>query len=397
MKQKNLLPILMTIIVLSPLGIDTFLPAMLDMSVSLDTSMDNIQMCIALYLFASGFGQLFAGPLSDKYGRLPLIKGGLCLYLVGAALSALATDISLLWFSRVLHGFGACAITVSVFSITRDHYGPDKSPRILSYLFGAIYVIPAVAPLIGGVLLQRWGWESNFVFMVIYGLLVTIVALVSLQESRPENSVIPTKLISFSNYKPIFANADFIFHSTLAMLAMAIIIHYLGLAPEKLMNEQGLSPTDFALWFGVNAIFSIVGAFLAPTIIDKVGNDKALYTGGFLNFIALVLLIQLKDYNYPLAFMAPIFISSIGLCLIFAVSCGAALAPFGERAGIASSMLGLMQMSGSSILVSLICLLPISNINQFVFTITLSFTWISLGRLLISKKRCRAIIDAQHE
>lgn len=382
MTNKRLLLILMSMIMLSPLGMDIFLPAMPEMAQYFATPMSDIQLCIALYIFASGVGQLVAGPIADRYGRLPLIKLGFFLYILGAGMSALAVDITWLWLARILQGLGGCALSVAVMSMARDSYSPAKITQVLSYIFGAIYVIPAFAPMLGSLLLHYFNWQANFVFMVLAGVIVLVIAGRYLIETKPTaqpNSQLP----NWSGYKKILTHRSFMFNSIMVMLAMSIIIHYIGFAPIKLREDLDLNATVFAYWFGANAVLNIIGSFCAPKIISKIGNSTSLKLCVGANFLAAVLLLSLAQYQSPISFMLPVFISSLGLCFAFAVCSAQALMPFKHQAGMAAAMLGLIQMSGAATLVGLFQLLPLSGTASFSFLLSLPILWLALGRPLL--------------
>lgn len=168
MSRKAPLYLFLLLIVVSPMGIDIYLPALPQMAENLSTPMANIQITITIFLAALGLGQLLAGPLADRYGRKPLILSGLALYILGSVVGSLALQIEILWFARVLQGLGTCAVSVGVMSGVRDSYSTEKTASIYSYINGVICVIPALAPLVGGWLSETWSWRATFYFMAGY-------------------------------------------------------------------------------------------------------------------------------------------------------------------------------------------------------------------------------------
>jgi len=376
MTQAPSLYLFLLIILLGPLGIDVYLPAIPAIAESMNTQVSGVQASVAMYLSAMGLGQLIAGPLADRYGRKPLGLSGIALYFVGALIASMASVVEVLWFSRVLQGLGACAISVCVISGVRDSYSLHKASRIYSYLNGVICVIPALAPMLGGVLLTWWGWQSGFILMYAYAILMAFVVILKLPETLPKNTIKQNKLFSLARYKPILVNPNFRFHAGMVMLFMAIIIAYISMVSVQLMIVMKQSTFAFSLWFGANAVVNIVASFSAPKLIDRIGRKFAIQLSSLLALLAGVWLFIGQGSLDPLALMIPVFISSIGVSLVFAVSNAGALAPFGERAGTASALLGFFQMTGAATLVALMNVLPFAPMANFALVMCLPLIWL---------------------
>ncbi|GAD79537.1 multidrug effflux MFS transporter [Vibrio ezurae] len=375
MNQKPPIYLFLLLIIVSPMAIDIYLPAFPQMAQNLNSPINDIQVTITLFLAALGLGQLIAGPLADRYGRKPLIIAGLIVYIISSSIAALSQQIEILWLSRIFQGLGTCAVSVSVMSGVRDSYSSERTASIYSYINGVICVIPALAPFVGGWLSETWNWRATFCFMSGYALLIAIICLWRLPETRPANTVCSTKLINWQQYKPILHNATFQFNSGLVMLAMAIIIAFVSIAPVRLMLELHLDPTSFSLWFGSNAIINIMASFMAPIAIKKLGKTRALQFAISMCTLAALLILLLSNIDHPFAFMGPIFIASTGFCLILGICCSSALAPFSQRAGTAASLLGFFQMAGASALVGIVNLMPLASLHIMAFVMALPLAW----------------------
>ena len=152
MMTRKLLPILMLMVVLSPLAIDIYLPAMPDMALAFSVSSTQVQSTLVLFIFAMGVGQILIGPLADRFGRRPIALFGITLYIVSSLFAAMVVDFHHLQIARVLQGIAACATSIVVFSAVRDSFDTKNSAHYYSYLNGVICVIPALAPTLGGFL-----------------------------------------------------------------------------------------------------------------------------------------------------------------------------------------------------------------------------------------------------
>lgn len=348
--SSKLQMVLLTLLVLfSPLAIDIYLPALPQISSTFHVEHALVQDTITWFLFAMGVGQLFAGPFADKLGRRTVALAGISIYAVSALLAWGAQTIEWMLVARLLQGLGACATSVAAFATVRDIFGPEKSGKMISYLNGAICFIPALAPILGAWLTQEFGWRSNFSFMAGFAIFMLVAMFINFKETIPERSKEP--VFKPSRYMAVLKTPTFIFHASLCMLAMAVILAYVTSAPVVLMEQLGLTMNEFTMWFGINAAINIVACMTAPKFMEKQGTHKTLLVGIVTLGLSGIVMIVLMDTHTALAFMLPIFLSSIGFAWILGAAAGKALAPFGDKAGTAAALLGLFQMSGSGFVV----------------------------------------------
>ncbi|WP_199251465.1 multidrug effflux MFS transporter [Vibrio furnissii] len=342
--------VLLTLLVLfSPLAIDIYLPALPQIAQTFHVEHALAQDTITWFLFAMGVGQLFAGPLADKLGRRTVALGGISIYAVSALLAWSAQSIEWMLTARLLQGFGACATSVAAFATVRDIFGPQRSGKMISYLNGAICFIPALAPILGSWLTQQFGWRANFSFMAGFAVTVGLLLLVRMQETNPVTE--KQAVFKLSRYWSVLKTPSFLFHASLCLLAMAVILAYVTSAPVVLMEHLGLTMNQFTFWFGINAVVNIVACMTAPRIMDRFGTHTTLVMGISALLVAGMTMVMLADVATAFAFMLPIFVSSIGFAWILGAAAGKALAPFGDKAGTAAALLGLFQMSGSGLVV----------------------------------------------
>ncbi|WP_234425329.1 multidrug effflux MFS transporter [Vibrio coralliilyticus] len=342
--------VLLTLLVLfSPLAIDIYLPALPQISQAFHVEHALAQDTITWFLFAMGVGQLFAGPLADKVGRRTVALGGISIYALSALLAWGAQNIEWMLAARLLQGLGACATSVAAFATVRDIFGPQKSGKMISYLNGAICFIPALAPILGSWLTQQFGWRSNFSFMAGFAMVALVAMFIGMKETNSAPSKEP--VFRPSRYMAVLKTPSFIFHASLCMLAMAVILAYVTSAPVVLMENLGLSMNEFTLWFGINAVINIAACMTAPKFMDKYGTHKTLVVGIMTLGLGGVVMLVMAQQQSALAFMLPIFLSSVGFAWVLGAAAGKALAPFGDKAGTAAALLGLFQMSGSGLVV----------------------------------------------
>jgi DHA1 family bicyclomycin/chloramphenicol resistance-like MFS transporter len=364
MTNKQLLPLLILMVIFSPLAIDIFLPALPIMAEEFVVPMTKMQWSVSIFILSLGFGQLISGPLADRYGRRPIAIGGIVIYGLASIIAAYSDSLTFFLLSRLVQGLGACAIVVSAFASVRDKYNAIESGIMYSYLNSAICCIPALAPLLGNTLTEYFGWRSNFEFMTGYAVFAGFILFFTLKETRPENTVIHKKLITLAQFMPVLKHPVFLFNALVVMLSMAIILAYVSSSPAWLMVKLGLDQQSFVYWFGLNAVINIVACFLAPRVLITFGARITIGLGMLLLGAAGLLMLALLSFQTPMAFMLPVMLSSLGFSLLMGSCSGQALAPFGEKAGSASALLGFIQMSGSAVIVYFLQLLPIDEAEQ---------------------------------
>ena len=319
--------------------------------------------CLNIY-FKPGVWQLISGPLADRYGRRPIAIGGIVIYGLASIIAAYSDSLTFFLLSRLVQGLGACAIVVSAFASVRDKYNAIESGIMYSYLNSAICCIPALAPLLGNTLTEYFGWRSNFEFMTGYAVFAGLILFFTFKETRPDNTIIHKKLITLAQFMPVLKHPVFLFNALVVMLSMAIILAYVSSSPAWLMVKLGLDQQSFVYWFGLNAVINIVACFLAPRVLITFGARITIGLGMLLLGAAGLLMLALLSFQTPMAFMLPVMLSSLGFSLLMGSCSGQALAPFGEKAGSASALLGFIQMSGSAVIVYFLQLLPIDEAEQ---------------------------------
>ncbi|WP_288344787.1 multidrug effflux MFS transporter [uncultured Pseudoalteromonas sp.] len=349
-KNLSLLFILGLLVIFSPLAIDIYLPAFPTIAEQFNASEKQIQQTVAIFMLTVGLGQLIAGPLADKFGRKPVAITGVTVYGLAAFGAYLAPDFASLMMARALQGLGACATFVVAFAIVRDRFGSERSGQIITYLNGIVCFIPALAPILGAWLTVQFGWRMNFLFMAAFALIGLFITLLMYKETRPADSVYSGHILDLRRFMPIISTPLFLFHSLICLVTMSAILVFVTLAPGWLITELGGSVTDFTFWFTCNAVLSIVASFIMPLYIKR-QPKRALKAGLLLLVIAGALMLAFSQQRTALALMFPMFIAAFGFALTLGSSAGRALSLFPKQAGTASALIGLMQMSGASLLV----------------------------------------------
>ncbi len=354
--QRWLIGLLMGLVTLTPMAIDIYLPSLPAMAQVFGEPMGALQASITLFIFAVGLGQVLIGPLADRYGRRPVALCGALAYLLGSALGAAATSLEVFYVARVIQGLGACSASLVAFAAVRDCFSPAVGARVYSYLNGALCSVPALAPMLGGVLALHAGWRSTFVFMALFALALAALLAVRFEETRVAPSHRSGALYSLPRYAPVIASGRFLYFTMFGMAGMAMILVFVSAAPVVLVQQLGYSELGFSAWFGGNAAINIAAFFLAPAFIARFGRHTMVRVG-----MCALLLASAMHFGAwlwaPMSawiFMLPVAVLTVGYSLALGSGLSLALEPFADRAGTAAAVYGLFQMSGSAVIATVL-------------------------------------------
>jgi DHA1 family bicyclomycin/chloramphenicol resistance-like MFS transporter len=330
---------LASISLIGPLAVHLFMPVIPAVKAGLGLSDAMAQFTFSIALFCMAFATLVYGTLSDRYGRRPLLLSGLALFLVGSALSAAANSFTVLVAGRLLQAVGAgCGITL-VRAIAQDVYGTERLVKAIAYLTMAYTIGPMIAPMVGGILIDAFGWRSAFGFAVLLGALIMLAAYVAVFESHPPS---PTRRFGnvLGNYAGLFRDLRFtayVFQSgfcTASFLALAT-------AAASLMKEMlKLPSTQFGIYFLLFPFGFLFGNFVTSRIGTRVANETMVLLGSVVLFATVVALAGclIGGYVTPLVLFVPGFFISMsqGLSLPYAQAGAMAVNPklAGTAAGV---------------------------------------------------------------
>lgn len=337
---------------IGPLSTDMYLPSMPDIAVTLRASTAQVQLTISCYLIGFALGQIVYGPLSDRYGRKPVPMVAVSLYCVATALCTAATSIELLIAARGLQALGGCGAIVLARAIVRDLYVGARAGREMAVIAMVMALAPLVAPLIGGVLQTWFGWRAVFVVQMLIGLEAVAMVWWFLPETlqhRAAEQVSPLSVLR--SYRVIARDRSYLAHLGLVTLAYSGLFVWLSGSSFVLQDLYGLAPTPFGVVFALGSLGFLAGTALAARFVVRSGLGAiigagcvALAAGGLI--MAAVTAAGLAG---PLTLVGGAAVYLLGLGLMLPQATAAALMPFPQRAGAASSLVGFVQQTVASV------------------------------------------------
>jgi DHA1 family bicyclomycin/chloramphenicol resistance-like MFS transporter len=343
-RRVGLIGALLTAI--GPISMALFTPAMPEIVNAFGTTEAAVKLTLSLYFAGFAFAQLVCGPLSDGFGRKPVIVAFMAIYLVASLGALMAPDINILIAARFLQGVGAAAGVAISRAIVRDLFAGERSARIMN-LIGVILAIgPALAPTLGGLTMELFGWHAIFVLMLVLAVFVIAtvrLALVETVERDPSRIRVGALL---GSYATLLRSPHFLASSLVVAGSAGAIYAQATVLPFILIDRVGLSPTAFGAGMLMQSGSYLVGSLVLRRLMARLGAFRLVPMG--LAFIALGALLtavsmHLVEPSY-LSVMGPIGLFTFGIAFVMPAMQTAALAPFPRIAGAASAMTGFMQM-----------------------------------------------------
>jgi DHA1 family bicyclomycin/chloramphenicol resistance-like MFS transporter len=333
---------------LGPLSTDLYLPSLPHIARDFGTGTAEVQLTLSVFLFGFAFGQIFYGPLADRLGRKPVLLAGLGLFLLASILCAMAPSIDVLIAGRFLQALGGSAPIVLGRAMVRDLYEGPRAGRELARMGMIMGLVPAFAPLIGSAIETWLHWRYCFWLCVAFAIGLGVVAFTRLPETLRRRSPHP---VSFTGYLGSFgvlaAEPRYRVYAALVALAYAGLFSFISGSSFLLQESYRLAPRDFAGSFSLMVIGYIGGTIAAQRLVDRRGLDGVIRLGvaclalGGLAMLALTLF----GTGSSLEITVPMMLYAFGVGLTMPQGQAAAMMPFPERAGAASSLLGLVQMT----------------------------------------------------
>ena len=337
---------------LGPLSTDIYLASMPHIGAALGAGNASVQLTMSIYIVAFAFAQVLHGPLSDKYGRRPVLLAGFAVYLTATAACVASTTIGMLVAARVAQALGVAAASILARAIVRDLYAGARAGRQLAVQSTIAGLTPICAPVLGGVLESLFDWRANFVAMGLIGAAVALCMALLLPETNKNPQAGPISIRSIlESFGIVLKNKAYRSYLGIQAFSYNGLFAFLSGSPYVLQELYGFGPSQFGLIFAACSSSFVFGAWLGGRLVARRGLDgmirlgvACLLAGGLGQAVAV--------FVFPkatLALVGPEMIYFLGIGFLLPNTQAAAMTPFPERAGAASSLIGFTQMISAAI------------------------------------------------
>jgi MFS transporter, DHA1 family, multidrug resistance protein len=340
---------------LAAVSIDMSLPAIPAMVFDLATTMSTGQQIVGLFMAGLAIGQLPAGVLSDRLGRMPVMYVGVTIFTVAGFASALSTSIELMLTARFVQGMAASVGVVVTRAIVRDIASGVEAARLLTVMVMIFTAAPMLAPMVGSLLVTTLGWRMPFIAIALFGALLLFGINSTLREThvpvRGEHHVLRQLLMSS---KEFFSHRESVLGVLLVLLPAAGFMSLITASPALVIQIYGFPVEWFGLIFATAGLSILLGSTLNRRLLPRFGTMKLIGAGSSLIGVAaiqMLIIAWLGEAPFPYLW-ASVCLYMFGVALVLANATGLALDPVPKIAGVAASLIGTIQnlaASGGSI------------------------------------------------
>lgn len=332
---------------LLPASTDLFLASLPGIRAYFGVSVSQAQLTLSVFLAGFAISQLVYGPLSDRFGRRPVLLAGVIIYVAATVVCVGAQSMQGLIAARFFQAVGACSGAVIGRAIIRDAYGATGSARMLGYITAGTAATPVFGPMIGSLLTVSFGWRANFVLLALVSAALLVAVALRLPESnleRDPHATAPRHLLA--NYAAILRNRQFVGYALCVAFSYAGIFSYISGSSFVLIDVLGVPPQYFGFLFGGAVICYIASNILIGKLVQRTGVDRLIGIGTTLAVIGASVMAALAYARVQTvaAVLLPMMLVLFATGFTMPGSTAGAIGPFSRMAGAASSLVGFTQM-----------------------------------------------------
>ncbi|HLR57120.1 MAG TPA: multidrug effflux MFS transporter [Beutenbergiaceae bacterium] len=324
---------------------DMYLPSLPEVARELGTGMPQVQFTIAGTLIGGAAGQLFIGPMSDRFGRRTPVFVGLVVHVIASLLCAITFSVAPLFVLRMFQGVGNAAAGVVAIAVIRDRMSGAEASGLLSRLMLVIGIAPLLAPTVGAALAHMWGWRSIFIVLATLGMSLLVLVWKFLPETLPAEKRITSTREVMVSYRVLLGDRRFLAYALLPGLAQAALFAYVAGSPFVLREGFNLTPGQFSLLFAANGLGLVIAAQVNAALVKKFAPVRIMRLAApFAALFALALFVTaLTGFGGIFGLLIPLFFLLTANAFIPPNASALALTRHGDRAGGAAAFIGAVQ------------------------------------------------------
>jgi DHA1 family bicyclomycin/chloramphenicol resistance-like MFS transporter len=383
------------LLVMMPIGsslcIDMYLPAYPAMAKNFAVSVGEINLSMSVYLAGIAIGQLIYGPISDRFGRRKLLVIGFVLFSVASIICTAAPNLTVFLVARLVQALGACSGIALCRAVVIDTHAPGKVGKILALISASNIISPALAPLLGGVFVAHFNWRIIFLFISLYGIVLSLGIYKILPETlrEPVLDALQLKRMGY-NLKRLFSSRIFQGHMIGIALMYAMVFVWVTFSPGILIDILQIPTQKFGFYFMLPGLGCTFGALLTSKFSNEAREGKFIAIGYgiiLLSAIGLLLYSLMGQVLTPFWVTLPLVLIFFSIGLIQSLQIAKAIAPFTDITGFTVGILGSIPTATASLFGALTSVLYAGGVPVMALLILLTAVGALLGLFLTMQPR----------
>lgn len=335
------------LLMLQPLATDLYLPTLPGIAAHFDVGVSTVQWTLSIFVATFGVWQLVAGPLSDRFGRYPVVVAGALAYCGASVLAMLAPTIEVLIAARLLQAAGACSCLVGARGIVRDLRSPTEGARLLASASTIMSFAPLLGPVLGAYLFVAFGWRSAFAVLAAFSLLLALAAASRLKETNRRRNPDALRLRPMTRtYLEVARSPAFRAYTLASTATYGGLFAFISGSSFVLMRVLGVSAVAFGASFATMVAGYLVGTLVCRWLVARRGLQRTICAGAALQAAAggAMAALVAAGLHVPASIVVPMFFYGIAHGMIQPPAQAGAMAPFPHSAGAATALMGFVMM-----------------------------------------------------
>lgn len=348
MSPTTLLLLITGCLMLQPLSTDLYLPSLPHLATDFAVSPAAVQQTLSLFVIGFGSAQLISGPLSDRYGRRPVLLAGVSVFLLASLACMLAPTLGWLVAARFIQSVGCCTAVVVARAIIRDAYSPAEGAKVLAKASSLLAAAPLLGPVLGGYLQVHFGWRAAFAAISLVGFIVCVAALRNLRETNHTPNPDAMKLSGLSAaYREVIATPAFWAYALPGALSYAAIFAFISGSSFALIRVLGVSTQTYGILYAIGVAGYLTGTLVGRRLLGRIGIDRTLGRGtllGLVGGLCFFALVSAGVQHWALVIAAQYLVMAAH-GINFPCTQSGSVAPFPRQAGAAAGLFGFITMA----------------------------------------------------
>ncbi|WP_334188371.1 multidrug effflux MFS transporter [Noviherbaspirillum sp.] len=352
-----ILLLIVTFLMLQPLSTDLYLASLPSLATGFAVPAATVQLTLSLFVIGFGGAQLIIGPLSDRYGRRPVLLWGLTLYVAASALCGFAQSIELLIAARFLQALGCCSAVVIARAIVRDAYAREDSMRVMAKVSTWLSLAPLLGPILGSYLQVAFGWRAAFAALGLLSAAVMAATFLRLPETNMHKDPQATRLSGLLvNYRIVLGAREFWVHALPGALSYGAIFAFISGSSFVLIRVLDVPTAWFGYCFAFGVSGYMAGTLVCRRLLPKAGSDGGLRIGSIVSLASGIFFLGAvaAGVAHWSLILAAMFLTMGAHGINFPIAQSGAVSPFAQQAGTAAGLMGALYMTVAFIVGSVV-------------------------------------------